>query len=244
MKLVLLGTGGYYPTPQRQTACVMLPEIGVVLDAGTGMYRLGDHLQSDRLDIFLTHAHLDHITGLTYLINILPPDVLAQTTIHGDAEKLNAIREHLFADAIFPVAPTFKFKPLSGPHPLPLSGTLTHFPLAHPGGSIGFRLDWPDRSLAYVTDTTATANAPYADAIRGVDLLLHEAYFVDDPQNLAATTGHSCLSSVAQLAADVKPGKLVLVHLDPRTEIDAEVQLSRRIFANICAAKDGDEFDF
>ncbi len=244
MKLVLLGTGGYYPTPHRQTACVMLPEIGVVLDAGTGMYRLGDYLQTDHLDIFLTHAHLDHIAGLTYLINILPPEVLAQTTIHGEAAKLNAVQDHLFADAIFPVAPTFKFKPLDGPRALHPTGRLTYFPLAHPGGSIGFRLDWPDRSLAYVTDTTATTNSPYADAIRGVDLLLHEAYFADDSQNMAAKTGHSALSAVALLASEVQPRQLVLVHLDPVRDIDAEVQLMKQVFPNMCLAKDGEEFEF
>jgi ribonuclease Z len=233
MKVVLLGTGGYFPTPFRQTACVVLPEIGVVLDAGTGMYRLGDHLQTDRLDIFLTHAHLDHVAGLTYLINILPPHVLSQTTVHGEAEKLNAVREHLFADAIFPVPPTFKFESLSGPVPLEHSGTLTYFPLAHPGGSIGFRLDWPDRSFAYVTDTTASLDANYVDAIRGVDLLLHEAYFMDDSQDLANKTGHSALSSVLALAAEVRPKELVLVHLDPCQEFDTELQSARHQFANI-----------
>src|SRR5215470_2033982 len=137
MKLVLLGTGGYFPTSRRHTACMVLPEVGVVLDAGSGMCRIGNHLQTDRLDIFLTHAHLDHVAGLTYLINILPPHVLSQTTVHGEAEKLDAVREHLFADAIFPVPPSFKFEPLSGPHLLDHSGTLTYFPLSHPGGSIG-----------------------------------------------------------------------------------------------------------
>src|SRR5437588_9667772 len=105
MKLVLLGTGGYFPTSRRQTACLMLPEIGVVLDAGTGMCRVANYLQTDHLDIFLTHAHLDHVAGLTYLVNLVPPEVLTRTTIHAEAATLNAVREHLFAEAIFPVAP-------------------------------------------------------------------------------------------------------------------------------------------
>jgi ribonuclease Z len=243
MKLVLLGTGGYFPTPRRQTACIMLPEIGIVLDAGTGMYRLGDHLHTDRLDIFLTHAHLDHIAGLTYLINILPAHVLSQTTVHGEADKLSAVREHLFADAIFPVPPAFKFEPLHGTHPLHPSGSLMYFPLAHPGGAIGFRLDWPDCSLAYVTDTTAAVDAPYVDAIRGVDLLLHEAYFAVDSQDMVAKTGHSALSEVAALAAEVKPQRLVLVHLDPQKEIGAELQSARLLFPNMYVGKDGDEIE-
>ncbi|HEY5311264.1 MAG TPA: ribonuclease Z, partial [Pirellulales bacterium] len=61
MKLIVLGSTGYHPNDLRQTACVMLPEIGVVLDAGTGMYRVGPLLCTDELHIFLSHAHLDHI---------------------------------------------------------------------------------------------------------------------------------------------------------------------------------------
>ena len=107
MKLVLLGTGGYYANDRRHTACLMLPDAGVVLDAGTGLFRLGNYLATDRLDIFLTHAHLDHVVGLTYLLDVLPPDVLARTQVFGEPSKLAAIDAHLFANEIFPVRPAF-----------------------------------------------------------------------------------------------------------------------------------------
>ena len=71
MKLVLLGTTGYHPNDERQTACFMLPEQGIVLDAGTAMYRVRDQLVTPELDIFLTHAHLDHIVGLTFLFDVI-----------------------------------------------------------------------------------------------------------------------------------------------------------------------------
>jgi ribonuclease Z len=245
MKLVLLGTGGYFPTALRQTACLMLPEIGVVLDAGTGMYRLGKHLQTDHLDIFLTHAHLDHIAGLTYLL-LLNPDALSRTTVHGDLAKLAAVREHLFAKEIFPVLPAFKFEPFSGDIPLHRGGTLTYFPLQHPGGSLGFRLDWPDRSMAYVTDTTATAGAAYIEHIRGVDLLVHESYFTTDKHNLRAITGHSSLAEVAALAAEAQVGRLVVAHINPLCESDGAFDLDsvRCTFNNIEVARDEMALDF
>jgi len=224
----------------------MLPEVGVVLDAGTGMHRLGAHLTTDRLDVFLSHSHLDHVAGLTYLINVVPQDVLAHTVVHGDAAKLNAIREHLFAEQIFPVAPPFTFEPLSHTCPLPAGGTLTSIPLEHPGGSLGFRLDWPDRSLAYITDTTASENANYVDAIRGVDLLIHEAYFTTDKADVATLTGHSTLDAVAAVAARANVGRLVLVHLDPFIDCDEPFDLSeaRSVFPSIETAHDEMEFDF
>lgn len=246
MKLLLLGTGGYYPTRQRHTACLMLPETGVVLDAGSGMCRLADYLQTGRLDVFLTHAHLDHVAGLTYLVNVVPPQVLENTTVHGDAAKLAAVRAHVFAEPIFPVAPSFRFAPLTGPCPLPGGGTLSHFPLEHPGGSLGFRLDWPGHSLAYVTDTTAAVGADYIENIRGVDLLVHEAYFADDSDNLPSITGHSALLPVAEVAAAADVGRLVLVHIDPRIEGDRAFDLAaaRRIFDSIELGVDGLELVF
>ena len=234
MKLVLLGTGGYFPTTRRHTACYLLPEVGVVLDAGTGMYRLPEHRQTNRLDIFLTHAHLDHIAGLTYLINLVPRDVLEHTTGHAEPEKIEAVSEHLFAEAIFPVSPPFRFEPLSGPRALPSGGKLTYFPLKHPGGCVGYRLDWPGHSLAYVTDTTASAGADYIERIRGVDLLLHEAYFAQEDTELPAITGHSALMPVAEVAVAADVGRLVLVHIDPQTDSDSRYDLdaARRVFPN------------
>ena len=60
MKIVLLGTGGYHPNERRHTACVMLPELGLIFDAGSSFFRVPARLRTRDLDIFLTHAHLDH----------------------------------------------------------------------------------------------------------------------------------------------------------------------------------------
>ncbi len=246
MKLVLLGTGGYYANELRHTACLVLPEIGVVLDAGSGMFRLGEYRATDRLDVFLTHAHLDHVVGLTYLLDVLPEDVQRRTIVHGEAEKLEAIRTHLFSQPIFPLMPAFRMQPLANEVSIGGGGKLVHFPLAHPGGSVGYRLDWSDRSLAYVTDTRATADAAYLEHIRGVNVLVHEAYFGDSMDEKAELTGHSCLSTVAQLAAAADVGMLVLVHVDPRLKDDGDFDLTaaQKIFPNTLLGVDRMEIEF
>jgi ribonuclease BN (tRNA processing enzyme) len=248
MKLVLLGTTGYHPNDQRQTACLMLPQIGVILDAGTAMYRARRWLETNELDIFLTHAHLDHVVGLTYLLDVLRDKPMRRTTVHGEADKLQAIEEHLFAEALFPVKPPCEFRPLRPVEPLagPGGGRLTHFPLEHPGGTVGFRLEWPGHALAYVTDTTARAQASYLEAIRGVDLLIHECYFPDAKAELAKLTGHSVTSEVAQLAEAAGVGRLVLVHVDPSAEEADPVDLAvaRTIFPETELGFDGMELEF
>jgi len=215
MKLHLLGTTGYHPNNQRQTACFMIPELGIVLDAGTAMYRVRDYLRTSELDIFLTHAHLDHVVGITYLIDVVRDKQVERTTVHATADKLAAINEHLLSEALFPVRPPCEFRELEREVSLAGGGRLTHFPLAHPGGAVGYRLNWPGHSLAYVTDTTASADASYLSAIAGVDLLVHECYFPDAMAELAELTGHSTTTAVAQLARAAGVGRLVLVHVDP-----------------------------
>jgi ribonuclease Z len=219
MKLHLLGTAGYHPTEQRHTACFMLPEQGIVLDAGSGMFRVRDELRTPTLDIYLTHAHLDHVMGLTFLLDVLADKTMERVTIHALPDKLAAIDQHLLNELIFPVKLPYEMRPLVQDAPLAGGGKLRHFPLSHPGGSVGMRLDWPDHSLAYVTDTTTPGScASYIDAIRGVDLLIHECYYPDGKEKLAQLTGHSCATPVANAAKAARVKRLILVHVNPLSE--------------------------
>jgi len=246
MKLLLLGTTGYHPNDRRHTACMMLPELGVVLDAGSALFRVSKHLTTDSLDIFLTHAHLDHVVGLTYMFDILYEHPQLSVSVHGEQAKLEAIRKHLFSELLFPVEPPFEMRTLESSSTLADGAILTHFPLQHPGGSVGYRIDWPDRSLAYVTDTIATADAEYVEKIRGVDLLIHECYFTDDMAEQAELTGHSCLTPVAQVAAAAEVGRMVLVHINPLLADDdaLDIKAARKIYANIEIGVDRMELDF
>ncbi len=247
MRVVFLGTTGYHPSPQRHTLAVLLPEQGVLLDAGTGLFRLPRYLQTQELDILLSHAHLDHVVGLTYLLGMVHRRPLAAIRVHGEAAKLRAVEEHLFSELLFPVRPPLQMCPLpSGELALPGGGSGRWFPLEHPGGAVGYCLRWPGASLAYVTDTTACPDAPYLEAICGVDLLIHECYFPDQEAELARRTGHSYTSAVAHLAARAQVGQLVLVHMDPSAETEDPIDLprARSIFPRTQLACDEMELRF
>jgi ribonuclease Z len=247
MKIVLLGTTGYHPSERRHTPCMLIPEFGVMLDAGTAMFRAPRYLATSELDIYLTHAHLDHIVGLTYLLSVLHIHPLKPLRVHGTPATLEALSDHLFSPAVFPVKPPFEMCPLpAGEVGLRGRGRLTYFPLAHPGGSLGFRLDWPGHSMAYVTDTTATADAPYVEPIRGVDLLIHECYFPDAYAEFATKTGHSHTTAVAELARRAGARRLVLVHLDPASPNDDPIGLdvAKAIFPETVLGEDCMEVEF
>ena len=233
MRVHCLGTTGYHPSPTRHTACYYLPEFSIVFDAGTGMFRLIEQLLKDprpTLDVFLSHAHLDHIVGLTFLLDVLAVTDLQKIRVIGEAAKLEAVRTHLYSGLIFPVDPPMEFIPLTNQTgtfqldrqahaPDQMPAQVHYFPLEHPGGSLGFVVEAAERRIAYVTDTVARPESDYLRHINGVDLLLHECYFGNEHQELAVKTGHSWLDAVTDVVRRVKPRRTALIHLNPLAEI-------------------------
>ncbi|MDZ4689447.1 MAG: MBL fold metallo-hydrolase [Planctomycetaceae bacterium] len=224
MKLIFLGTGGFHPNERRHTAGLLLPEIGVAFDAGTSAFRIADRLVERSLNLFLTHAHLDHICGLSYLLVPLIQNRIDRCTVWGNQQTLAAVETHLFSEPVFPVKPRFELRELTDRIAVP-SGVVTHHPLHHPGGSLGYRFDGDDgRSFAYITDTITVPD--YVDFIRGVDVLIHECYFPDSDQSWCEPTGHSHTSAVARQAATANVQRLYLTHIDPNRPDDDPIGLA------------------
>jgi ribonuclease BN (tRNA processing enzyme) len=246
MKVVLLGTAGYHPNNRRHTACLMVPELGVAFDAGTSFFRVTPRLETRRLDICLSHAHLDHVAGLTFLLGLLYQKPLDHVRVHGEPAKLEAIASHLFSEHIFPVPPPFEMIPLDAVIETEGGGRITHFAVDHPGGAVGYRLEAGGKSMAYVTDTTASRDANYVKHIRGVDLLIHECNFPDGREEHARITGHSCLTPVAEVAKAAEVGRLVLTHFDALDESEDPVGVAaaREIFPNTDLGEDELEIEF
>lgn len=244
MKIHCLGTAGYHPSETRQTSCYFIPEAGLVLDAGTGFFRLPELIETDWLDIFLSHAHLDHVAGLTFLLDVLYQRPVEKVRIWGQSEKLQAIREHLFSEHIFPVPLDVQWCELAIGDEIDVAGggRLTSFPLVHPGGSIGYRIGWgTEHSLAYVTDTTGEIEAEYVSIISKCGLLLHECNFRDDGEEWAIKTGHTWTSRAAEIALKADVDRLLLVHINP-IEDDSDpvgIDAARKIFAATEIAYDG-----
>lgn len=221
MDIHFLGTTGYHPNQTQHTMCVMIPELGIVFDAGTGMHRVRERLATEQLTILLSHSHLDHVVGLTFLFDILY-GTKCEVEVLAEQEKLTAIEEHLFAPSLFPVAPPYRAVALEEQGvcwTIRQGVTCRWFEVEHPGGAVAYRLDWEDgRSLAYVTDTTAKGESSYEPFLQDVDFLIHECYFPDGQEQMACKTGHSCLTPVAELARRVGARRTALVHLNPLTQ--------------------------
>lgn len=222
MKAIFLGTSGYHPSAARHTAGVLVPEASLLLDAGSGTFRLPEQFPADpgdgrELDLVLSHAHLDHIIGLTFFIVWLQENRFATVRLHARDEVHEAIERHLFSELIFPVRLPFERRSVDAGDTIELAGghRLSLWQQPHRGITLGMRLDAPDgRSLAYCTDVTARPGEDI-DPIRGVGALIHECHFSDAEAEYAEPTGHTHLTAAATRAAESEAGQTWLTHINP-----------------------------
>ncbi|WP_437188339.1 MBL fold metallo-hydrolase [Planctomicrobium sp. SH668] len=246
MKIELLGTGGYYANARRQTACILFPEHGIVLDAGSALYRFSQRCSAKQIHLFLTHPHHDHISGLPFLLVPVLQKTLENVTLYANDYTHKAIKDHLFSEAVFPVPVPYKPEVLTdhGGMRLTPGVSVRWQPLpSHPGGSVAYRFEIEEAgrsySIAYVTDTTVDGS--YTDFIRGSDLLIHECYFGDENQHFAEMTGHSHTSAVGEIAKEAGVQRLIVVHIDPNSESDdvVDLPLLQSIFPQSIIGTDG-----
>lgn len=95
----------------------------------------------------------------------------------------------------------------------------------------------PSRSYAHCSDTIYFPEL--ADFVDGVDLLYHEATFLDDMAADAKQKGHSTAKDAAKTALSAGVGQLVLGHYSTRYELSAGHEAeARAVFSNTVAADD------
>lgn len=222
MRVEFFGTAGFHPNAERHTAGIFIPDAApghaFLLDAGTGTWRLTARDLPPKLHVFLTHAHLDHIVGLTYLLDVMHGRDL-EITISGNARTLDAARRALFGSPLFPLEMTYATREISPDAPLEVAGAqVSAFPLTHPNGCLALRFDWPQKSLAYVTDTVG--DDLYLDFIAGVDLLIHERNFPDRQAEIALASGHCTSSDLVRAARASGAKQVVATHFNPLTTTD------------------------
>lgn len=246
MRLVALGTNGFFPGNNRHTASYLLlptPKIAILLDAGTGVARLIEpsvavHLVTVKeLHIVLSHYHLDHVSGLFYLTGAWPGRKVilyapGKPLIEANGEK--AIKQLLGAP-FYPL-PTLplEIRPITSQEVLVADLKFQLRSQRHPGGSIGIRIE---DYLSYITDTVADPET--VTFVRGSKLLLHEVWLNDEEANssieadgVPAREKHSWAGAVARIAATAKVGMLAPIHHPPwRTDeqVDMLIQNLKRI---------------
>lgn len=243
MKLTLWGTRGSLPDAGPETvryggntACVEVRGADgelLVLDAGTGIRRLGANLGTDvsRLHILLTHLHMDHIQGLGFFEPLYQSGL--EVHIWGPASTTLDLRERL---ARYLSPPLFPVRMRDLPcrltlHDVPCGSfqigdlRVTADLVSHPGPTVGYRISEGSTSFAYLPDHEPALGSRQLpedpnwisgfDLASRVDLLIHDAQYSDVEYEEHVGWGHSSIRHALQFAAAARAHLLVTFHHDP-----------------------------
>jgi Metal-dependent hydrolases of the beta-lactamase superfamily I len=252
MRVTLFGTRGSVAAPGPETAgyggntsavevCGKDGTI-LVLDAGTGIRRLGLQVMSSipRIDILLTHLHMDHIQGLGFFGPLYNPGI--EVHIWGPSSSTLSLEARLsryLSPPLFPVH--LRDLPRLTCHPVPRTPFdvgpfhVRTALICHPGPTVGYRIEAKEGIVAYLSDHEPALGLrngqwPGKDWISGydlaveADLLIHDAQYTDEQYKHCLGWGHSTYQHAFEFAARVGAKEIIPFHHDPSHD-DATLDL-------------------
>jgi phosphoribosyl 1,2-cyclic phosphodiesterase len=272
MRIEFWGVRGSIASPGADTAsvggntsCVEVRcgDTRIVLDAGTGLRRLGDKLMAEMaetkspldLHLLLSHFHWDHIQGLPFFVPAYVPTT--KLAIWGAPNGIMSLGETLAHQMMGPVFPV-RLDELSAKldlhevrqgRPFEIGDvTVRTAKLNHPGGVHAYRIEHGGHSVVYATDTEhyAVMDPQLALLARGADVLIYDSQYTEEEYGKKVGWGHSTYVRGCELAQAAGVGKFVLFHHDPSrtdakvTELEARAQ---ELFASSVAAREGMTID-
>ncbi|MGZ8784054.1 MAG: MBL fold metallo-hydrolase [Acidimicrobiia bacterium] len=205
----------------------------LVLDAGSGIRPIGDLLLAGttRLDILLTHLHMDHIQGLGFFAPLFAPTV--EVHIWGPGSTTLSLGKRLtryLSPPLFPVLlrdlPTVILHEIHPPVRFDIGSLSIQADLiVHPGPTLGYRIESADCVLAYLPDhepALGVADFPDLpewtsgfDLAREADVLIHDAQYTEDEYKQRIGWGHSTFEHALEFAGLAGAKRLVTFHHDP-----------------------------
>jgi len=273
MRIKFWGVRGSIASPGPETAGVggntsaVEVECGstrLILDAGTGVRKLGDALLAKGpvdATFLLSHLHWDHIQGLPFFVPAYLPSSRIQ--IVGAANGVMSLREalaHQMTAPVFPVrldelSAELCLREVKAGDVLEIGEAQVRVgKLNHPGGCLAYRIEHEGRSVVYATDTEhyACVDPALRALAAGADVLIYDSQYTPEEYRgeggrSKVGWGHSTYVAGAELARAAGVGQYVLFHHDPQRSDTAVAEIERRaseLFSNSVAAREGMEIAF
>lgn len=213
----------------------------LVFDGGTGLRPLGEHLRNypaTDLDLFFTHSHFDHISGFPFFSPLfVPSNRLNMWAGHLLPERtLRDVLCAMMAAPLFPVpldiftAETKYHDFRAGETLAPKPGvTVRTAPLNHPNNATGYRIEYGEKSICYVTDTEhvpGELDRNILDLVRNADLFIYDSTYTDEEFPRFVSWGHSTWQQGVRLANAAGVKTFVIFHHDPSHDDDIMDQIT------------------
>lgn len=247
-------SGRQYVTYGGDTTCLQITAgtgETVIVDAGTGIRRLGNFLLEKKITryyLLLTHSHWDHVLGFPFFRPLLHRrnQLIVQNRTIGKMTS-KEILEQVMSPPFFPIRlaeleADIQFD--SGLNDCFNIGSLQidTIPTSHSAGSLGYRFKENDRTFVFLTDNELGFDHAQSRGIDAycrfslnADVLFHDAEYTDKEYQRRKGWGHSSIPHVLDLALKADVGQLGLIHLNQdRTdrEMDAIVHDGNRFFSS------------
>lgn len=267
VRLKFWGVRGSTPTPQIEnlkfggnTPCVEIRTAEndcIILDAGSGIRALGQTLLQEAngtpldVKIFLTHFHWDHIQGIPFFAPLYVPKNHITFFSGSTGKPLQETLEGQMAKPYFPidfgqVAAHRDFHQLEERAPIKVGNlTVCPFPLNHPQGASGYRVEGDGVVIVYATDFEhgiREYDSILCDYAQDADILICDTQYTPTEYETHKGWGHSTWENAVMLARDAKAQHLILFHHDPAHDDQTMMRISQdaRIqFDNTTAAWEG-----
>jgi len=237
LRFHVLGCSGSQ-TPAGGT-CSFLIDDDILLEMGSAAGRLPLERQSAVRSVLLSHAHLDHVKDLPFLVeNVFRPGS-TPLDVYATSATLDALRSHIFNDAVWPdftVLPTpeegvLEFHEVRHDETTRIGALqVTAVPVNHPGGCAGFLLDSGEGVLVYSGDTGPTRQLWEAvnACSRPLRAILIETSFPDRLHSLADVSGHLTPGRLREELdkIDDKNVAVYVYHIKEPTRLETEAELA------------------
>ena len=241
----------------------------IIVDAGTGMRRLGNKLLTDEkrsYSFLLTHAHWDHLIGFPFFKPIYMKG--SKISMYGCPYAVDSVRTLIAQSMVAPYFPVdfgmiqaeLTTQSVCSDRFQIGSVTIEPIQLNHPNQGLGYKFIEDGKSFVFLTDNELTlkhkGGAEYQEYVRfseGADLLIHDAEYTEAQYKMTKGWGHSVYTDALRLAQNAQVKRFGLfLHNQDRTdkELDTMVEDCRGIVAQeggtmkIFAAQAGKEIAF
>jgi phosphoribosyl 1,2-cyclic phosphodiesterase len=206
------------------------------------------------IDLFFTHTHLDHVSGLPFFAPAYNPNnrvrlwaghLLPEHTLHQ-------VLGELMIAPLFPVP----LKMLEGStsyhdfhcgetlHPAP-GVTVRTGPLNHPNRATGYRVEYGGRAACLITDTEHPAEGMDQSVLKLVqdaDIMIYDAMYTEAQYASKVGWGHSTWNMAVQIARAANVKRILLIHHEPTHDDATMDEIGREAaaaFPNVEPAYEG-----